>query len=363
MAKLRPSFHGRKLRPSFYGGSVHDIMKTRALRKSAKLMDSLYGEAAHHTMQTFSPRPSIPGGKDSFYGEAANHAIQTMQTFCLSPSKHGGLSVVVVFVSTGEQHVVDLPTNGTAGNIRATLQLHSLCRLYFSGIKLEDDHVLKDCGVVAQSTLQLVDGTAPDGDPPLPPLRMKKDDNPVPDAQSHVAGKFSKQKLRPLEDRGKMFRQKLSQLPLDKSLRSCGCVRRTLSVYFDSCLHPQVPDSSTLWWWPTFKHFKDLKKGCRVQVLDIKAGAVSWLDAQVVMHASTEEDLDSHEEDGEWATAGEPVGRCIVRLLAGEQKGQEVVVTSLRYIRGAPRAGAYELCAQREREREREGEGFGHCLL
>ena len=266
MAKLRPSFHGRKLRPSFYGGSVHDIMKTRALRKSVKLMDSLYGEAA--------PRPSIPGGKDSFYGEAANHAIQTMQTFCLRQPKHGGLSVVVVFVSTGEQHVVDLPTNGTAGDIRATLQLHSLQRLYFSGIKLEDHRVLKDCGVVAQSTLHLVDGTAPDGAPPLPPLGMKKNDNPVPDAQSHVAGKFSK--LLPLEDEGKMFRQKLSQLPLDKSLHSFDC-RRGLSILFDACVHPQVPESSKLWWWPKIKHFRDLKKGRRVQVLAMKAGEGSWV--------------------------------------------------------------------------------------
>ena len=218
MAKLRQA--------SFHGESFHDIMKTHSLRNSVKItnqvsfFDSFYGETVHHTMQNAPPRAS----------------------------SHGGLSVVVVFVSTGEQHVVDLPTNGTAGDIRATLQLHSLQRLYFSGIKLEDDRVLKDCGVVAQSTLHLVDGPAPDGAPPLPALGMKKNDNPVPNAQSHVARKFSKQKLLPLEDRGKLFRQKLSQLPLDNSLHSCGCVRRTLSVYFDACLHPRVPDSNKLWW-------------------------------------------------------------------------------------------------------------------
>ena len=310
MANLRQaSFHGKSF-GDFSPRLEKKIMKTYSLRNpKLRKQVTCIGESFHDIKQTFSLR---------------------------APS-HGGLRVVVVFVSTGEQHVVDLPTNGTAGDVRATLQLHSLRRLYFSGIELEDDHVLKDCGVVTQSTLHLVDGTAPDGDPPF---RMKKDDNPVPDAQSHVEGKFSK--LLPLKDRGEMFREKLSQLPLDNSLHSCGCIRRTLSVYFDACLHPRVPESSKLWWWPTFKHFKDLKKGCRVQVLDIKAGAVSWLDAQVVMHASTEEDLDSHEEDEEWATAGESVGRCIVRLLAGEQKGQEAVVTSLRYIRGAPRAGVYK---------------------
>ena len=164
----------------------------------------------------------------SFHGESVNDLMHTFSPTSADHS-HDELSVVVVFVTTGEQHVVNLPISATAGDVRATLQLNSWRRLYFSGggIELEDDHVLEDCGVVTQSTLLLVDDIAPDG---TSPHLRKESDDPDPKAQPHVTGKFFK--LMPLEDEGKMFRQNLSQLLLDKSLLGFDC-RRGLSILFD----------------------------------------------------------------------------------------------------------------------------------
>ena len=223
-----------------------------------------------------------------------------------------GLDITVVFITSGERRTICLPLKATARDLREALGLNNCQRLYFSGFQLFDDYVLQDFGVEPKSTLLIVDHTIDD-----------KDTAPVVTASA---------------DQDTATLVPLSQLPFDnpRHIASWDRFRRCVANYKDECLYPPVPQSSTLWSRPEFKSFRELKKGLRVQI-DLSGGG-QWVDGQVVSITSITTDFDViGSEDDQWED--ESTWNCTVRLLAGEQRGNEAIVDSLSRIRGMPVPG------------------------
>ena len=223
-----------------------------------------------------------------------------------------GLCIAVVFITSGERRTICLPLKATARYLREALGLNTCQRLYFSGFQLSNDYVLEDFGVEPKSTLLIVDHINDD-----------KDTAPV----ATVSADQDTATLVPL-----------SQLPFVNSRHtaSWGRFRRCVANCRDECLHPPVPQSSKLWSRPELKSFRELKKGRRVQI-DLSGGG-RWVDGQVVSITSITTDFDViGSEDDQWED--ESTWNCTVRLLAGEQRGNEAIVDSLSRIRGMPVPG------------------------